>query len=118
MTAFSALATFVGLSFTSGIRLYLTVALVGLATKFDLLRGLPAEFEVFGQSWLIALSLFLAAIEFIADKVQWLDSIWDSIHTFMRPICVLTGKFDPDFHAILTPVSSCYFLEFVRNIRL
>ena len=89
MPVFNTLATLTCFAFTSGIRLYLTVAVIGIVSRFNLVAGLPPEFEVLGQSWVIILALLLALIEFVVDKVEWLDSAWDSVHTFIRPIATI-----------------------------
>jgi len=74
-----------GFSLTSGVNLYATVAILGLATKYEWV-ALPAQYDVFASDWVIGLSLFLFAVEFIADKIPWVDSLWDSVHTFIRPV--------------------------------
>ena len=74
-----------GFSLTAGVNLYATVAILGLAAKYDWVT-LPAQFEVFANDWVIGGALLLYAIEFVADKIPWIDTIWDSIHTFVRPV--------------------------------
>ena len=44
------------------------------------------EYQVFDNSWIIGTALFLYAIEFFADKIPWIDSAWDTLHTFIRPL--------------------------------
>lgn len=74
-----------GFSLTSGVNLYATVALLGLAARFDWV-DLPAQYDVFAADWVIGLALLLYAVEFVADKIPWVDSMWDSVHTFIRPV--------------------------------
>lgn len=74
-----------GFSLTSGVNLYATVAILGLATRYEWV-DLPAQYRVFASDWVIGLALLLYAVEFVADKVPWIDSIWDSVHTFIRPV--------------------------------
>jgi hypothetical protein len=74
-----------GFSLTSGVNLYATVAILGLAARFDWV-DLPAQYDVFATDWVIGLALVLYAVEFIADKIPWVDSMWDSVHTFIRPV--------------------------------
>jgi hypothetical protein len=74
-----------GFSLTSGVNLYATVAILGLAARFDWV-DLPAQYELFASDWIIGIALVLYAIEFVADKVPWVDSMWDSVHTFIRPV--------------------------------
>lgn len=74
-----------GFSLTSGVNLYATVAILGLAAKYEWV-DLPAQYDVFAADWVIGLSLLLYLIEFVADKIPWVDSMWDSVHTFIRPV--------------------------------
>jgi hypothetical protein len=83
-----ALATFgrtLGFSFAAGINLYATVALLGLASRYGWV-SLPAGYQVFDNSWIIGGALVLYVVEFFADKVPWLDSVWDTLHTAIRPL--------------------------------
>ena len=74
-----------GFSLAAGINLYATVAILGLAQRFGWVQ-LPEQFKVFDHDWIIATAGVLYVIEFVADKVPWVDSIWDSIHTLIRPV--------------------------------
>lgn len=77
-----------GLASLAGLNLYLTVFLTGLLVRFDALH-LAEKFqsiEVLGHDWVLIAAGVMYAIEFVADKVPWLDSLWDSIHTLIRPI--------------------------------
>lgn len=74
-----------GLSLTAGVNLYATIAILGLAARYDWV-AMPAQYEVFASDWVIALALLLYAVEFVADKIPWFDSLWDGMHTFIRPI--------------------------------
>jgi hypothetical protein len=75
-----------GFSFAAGINLYATVAILGLASRFRWVDGLPAQFQVFDNDWIIGAALVLYVIEFVADKIPWFDSLWDAVHTAIRPI--------------------------------
>ena len=80
-----------GASVASGIRLYATVAALGLLHRLDVLR-LPAGLEVLSQLPIIILAAALYLIEFVADKVPAVDSVWDAIHTFIRaPAAAILG---------------------------
>ena len=68
-----------------GINLYATVALLGLASRYGWV-ALPPEYQVFDNSWIIGTALFLYVVEFFADKIPWIDSAWDTLHTFIRPL--------------------------------
>lgn len=77
-----------GLASLAGLNLYLTVFLTGMLVRFDVLH-LAAKYEsiaVLGHDWVLATAGVLYVIEFVADKVPWLDSFWDSIHTIIRPV--------------------------------
>jgi hypothetical protein len=71
------------LAWASGIRLYLVVFAVGLAGHFDYIT-LPAGLKVLEHPWVIASAGFMVMLEFLVDKVPGLDSLWDSVHTFIR----------------------------------
>src|SRR3954471_13795097 len=83
MDFISTLAISLGSSWVSGINLYATVATLGLLGRFAHLR-LPGELDVVTNWWVIGVALFLFVIEFVADKIQVVDSVWDVIHTFIR----------------------------------
>ncbi len=83
MDFISTLAIGMGASWVSGINLYATVATLGLLSRLANLK-LPGELEVVTNWWVIGVALFLFVIEFVADKIQVVDSVWDVIHTFIR----------------------------------
>jgi hypothetical protein len=83
MDFISTLAVSLGASWVSGINLYAAVATLGLLGRFAHLK-LPGELDVVTNWWVIGVALFLFVIEFIADKVPVVDSVWDVIHTFIR----------------------------------
>jgi hypothetical protein len=74
-----------GFSFAAGINLYATVAILGLSSRYGWVQ-LPDQFRVFDNDFVIGAALVLYVVEFIADKVPWVDSVWDAIHTVIRPI--------------------------------
>jgi hypothetical protein len=74
-----------GFSFAAGINLYATVALVGLSSRFGLV-DLPERLRVFDNDVVIGVALVLYVVEFAADKIPWVDSAWDTVHTFIRPV--------------------------------
>lgn len=71
------------LAWASGIRLYLVVFVVGLAGYLGYIE-LPAGLQVLQHPWVIGAAGFLLLMEFIADKVPGIDSVWDAVHTFIR----------------------------------
>lgn len=74
-----------GFSFAAGINLYATVAILGLASRYGWVQ-LPDQFRVFDNDLVIGAALTLYVIEFFADKIPWVDSLWDGLHTIIRPI--------------------------------
>lgn len=88
MEQLQTLALALGLSSLVGIRLYLTVFLTSLALNQGWLK-LNSTFEslgILGSDAVLIASGVLLVLEFMADKVQGFDSVWDGIHTFIRPI--------------------------------
>ena len=81
----SALGRTLGFSFAAGINLYATVAILGLAARYGWV-DLPQQYQVFDNNWIIGGALGLYAVEFVADKIPWVDSVWDAVHTVIRPI--------------------------------
>ena len=79
----STLGFAMGSAWLSGINLYATVATLGLLQRFKLVH-LPGDLGYLSTWWVIALACSLYAIEFIADKVPAVDSVWDAVHTFIR----------------------------------
>jgi hypothetical protein len=74
-----------GFSFAAGINLYATVAILGLASRYGWV-ALPPQYQAFDNNWIIGAAIVLYVVEFFADKVPWLDSAWDAVHTVVRPI--------------------------------
>ena len=83
MSLISTIALAMGASWTSGINLYASVATLGLLGRFANLK-LPGELEVLTSWWIIGIASALYLVEFFADKIPWLDSTWDLVHTFIR----------------------------------
>lgn len=77
-----------GLATLAGINLYLTVLLSGLAIRFDLLHLAEKyqSLEALGHPAVLIVAGILFCLEFFADKVPWVDTLWDSVHTFIRPV--------------------------------
>lgn len=80
---FSTLSLALGTAWTSGINLYATVTVLGLLQKFALTK-LPGGLDVLDNWWIIGVAGFLYAVEFFADKIPYVDSVWDVVHTFIR----------------------------------
>jgi len=82
---FSHIGLLLGSSWASGINLYLTVAALGVAHRLEWI-ALPGSMEGIAHPLVIAVAVILFLIEFVADKVPYIDSAWDSVHTFIRPV--------------------------------
>ena len=72
-----------GLSWASGLRLYATVFIVGLLAKFNYVH-LPATLDILSNPIVLSVAGVLCVIEFLADKILYVDSAWDGIQTFIR----------------------------------
>lgn len=75
-------------SLLAGWRLYFTILAVGLAMRSGWVE-LPhqlAALDVLANPWVLGIAALGALTEFFADKIAWLDSLWDAVHTFIRPI--------------------------------
>ncbi|MHA7820797.1 MAG: DUF4126 domain-containing protein [Erythrobacter sp.] len=75
-------------SLLSGWRLYLCIFATGLAMRLEALP-VPEHLEslaVLANPWVMGIAALGALAEFFADKVMWLDSLWDGVHTFIRPV--------------------------------
>jgi len=77
-----------GFGFLSGVNLYLATFMVGLAIRFNFIQMHEHlhQLDALASPWIIVLSGVLYVIEFFADKIPGLDSIWDTVHTAIRPI--------------------------------
>ncbi|MBL8473980.1 MAG: DUF4126 domain-containing protein [Rhodocyclaceae bacterium] len=77
------LALMLGVAWASGVRLYATVLVLGLAGQAGII-ALPAPLQVLSEPWVIATAAVLCVIELLADKVPGFDTLWDALHTFIR----------------------------------
>lgn len=83
MDAISSFALAGGLSWASGLRLYVTVFAVGMLAKFGYIH-LPPTLDILSNPVVIGVTGILSMVEFLADKIPYVDSAWDSIQTFIR----------------------------------
>ncbi|MFZ1699347.1 MAG: DUF4126 domain-containing protein [Pyrinomonadaceae bacterium] len=83
MEWFSTLSLALGSAWTSGINLYATVTVLGLLQKFGATK-LPGGLDALDNWWIIGVAGGLYVIEFFADKIPYVDSVWDVVHTFIR----------------------------------
>ena len=88
MDAIQLIGSTIGLGFVAGIRLYATILALGLAIRFHLLHlsAQTASLEILAHPAVLAAAGIACLAEFFVDKVPWMDSLWDSFHTFIRPV--------------------------------
>jgi len=84
MDLLTTLGRTLGFSFAAGVNLYATVAIMGLASRYQWV-ALPDQFRIFDNNWIIGAAVAMYAVEFVADKIPWVDSVWDAVHTVIRP---------------------------------
>jgi hypothetical protein len=85
MDILSTLGRTLGFSFAAGINLYATIAILGLAERYGWV-ALPPQYRVFDNDVIIVAAIVLYIVEFFADKIPWVDTLWDGIHTIIRPV--------------------------------
>jgi len=85
MDMITTLGRTLGFSLAAGVNLYATVAILGLASRFGWVN-LPEQFQAFNNDWLIGAAIAMYLLEFFADKVPYVDTLWDIVHTAIRPV--------------------------------
>jgi hypothetical protein len=85
MSLVSALGYTIPFAFASGLNVYATIAVLGLSSHFGLV-SLPQQFRAFDHPAVIGVALVMYVVEFVADKIPWFDSVWDALHTVIRPL--------------------------------
>src|SRR5712671_7696107 len=73
-----------GAGFSSGLNLYATVATLGILQRFGVIH-LPQPLAIIAHPIILGAAVALYIIEFLADKIPFVDTVWDTIHTFIRP---------------------------------
>ena len=76
------LGTAVAGAWSSGISMYAVAAILGIGGRLDWVDS-P---DFLQRPWVIVAALVLFAVEFVVDKVSYVDSTWDAVHTFIRPV--------------------------------
>ena len=84
MSPIETLGFALGTSFASGLNQYATVAAAGLFQRFGIVT-LPEPLLVLAHPVVLGIALTLFVVEFVADKIPYVDSAWDALHTFIRP---------------------------------
>jgi hypothetical protein len=88
MSAVQIVALAASFSLLSGWRLYLSLLAVGLAMRFHII-ALPdhlASLDILANPWVLGVATVGLAAEFFADKIAWLDTAWDTLHSIIRPL--------------------------------
>lgn len=85
MELMATLGRTLGFSFAAGVNLYATVAILGLASRYGWV-DLPPQFQAFNSDIVIGAAIVMYLIEFFADKIPYVDTLWDMIHTAIRPV--------------------------------
>jgi len=82
------LGSALGLASLAGLNLYLTVVITGLAVDFNWVHLAERHhtLAVLGHPAVLAVAGILCVAQFVADKIPWVDSAWDAVHTFIRPV--------------------------------
>jgi Domain of unknown function (DUF4126) len=84
MNPIETLGLALGAGFSSGLNLYATIATLGLLQRFGVIH-LPEQLQVLAHPWVLGIAIALYVIEFLADKIPLVDTVWDAIHTVIRP---------------------------------
>jgi hypothetical protein len=87
MSLIDQLGVALGLATLAGVNLYLTVLIAGMAIRYQWieLSGVYEHLAVLQDPWILGVAGTMFAIEFFADKIPWIDSLWDTVHTIIRP---------------------------------
>ena len=85
MNALQTLAQAAGIAYAAGLNLYATIGIIGLAARFDWIGPLPGSLAGLTSWWVIGIALILMTVEFLASLVPAVASIWDTLHSLIRP---------------------------------
>jgi len=85
MNALQTLAQAAGIAYAAGLNLYATVGIVGLAARLGWIGPLPGSLSGLTSWWVIGIALTIMVIEFLASLIPALASIWDTLHSLVRP---------------------------------
>ncbi len=92
MNPIETLSLVLGAGFSSGLNLYATVATLGLLERFGIIH-LPPQLQVLSHPIVLTIAGVLYVMEFLADKVPYVDSVWQAVHTFIRPTAAVLLAF-------------------------
>lgn len=107
MDTLALLGSTLGLGLVAGFRLYAAVLAVGLGVRLGILHLNPGleHLNVLASPWVLIPAGIACALEFLADKIPWVDSAWDAVHTLIRPLgaallaATAVGTLDPAWQA-------------------
>jgi hypothetical protein len=83
--SFVTLVQGLGLAYAAGLNVYATIAIVGLAERYDWVQNVPNSLEPFGNTAVIVVALLLAVIEFVATMIPGVSPAWETLHSLIRP---------------------------------
>jgi hypothetical protein len=99
------LSTLLGVSFASGLNLYATVLAMGVLNRVGVLH-LPPTLHAISATPVMVIAALLYGVEFVVDKVPFLDTFWDGLHTVVRPMAgaflafSMVGHVDPKWQIL------------------
>ncbi len=85
MNALQTLAQSAGIAYAAGLNLYATVGIIGVAARLGWINALPSSLSGLTSWWVIGVALVLTAVEFTASLIPAVASIWDTLHSLIRP---------------------------------
>jgi Domain of unknown function (DUF4126) len=85
MNALQTLAQSAGIAYAAGLNLYATVGIIGVAARLGWINALPSSLSGLTSWWVIAIALVLTVVEFTASLIPAVASIWDTLHSLIRP---------------------------------
>ncbi len=96
-----------GLAFASGLNAYLPMLAFALSVRWLHMYKLNPHFAFVTQTWFIAALVILALLDFVADKIPFIDHVWNAIHGIIRPVAGAVVAIVASSHALpATPIAS------------
>ena len=85
MNALQILSQAAGIAYAAGLNLYATVAILGISTRLGWIGPLPGSLTGMSSWWVIGIASVLMLVEFTASLIPAIASIWDTLHSLIRP---------------------------------
>lgn len=108
-----------GVSFACGLNLYLTVAALGVLSRFGVITSLPPGLQGLEATVVIASAALLYLVEAVVDKIRHADSLWDAVHTFIRPpaaaLLAVGSLWGHSLSLVLTAAAIALFVALVAH---